>query len=324
MSKTILETNRLILREFTQNDLEALGRILKDPEVMHAYEHGFSDKEVQEWLNRQIGRYQNDGFGLWAVVLKETKELIGQCGITLQDAEDKNGKVKEVGYQFAKAFWHCGYAMEAAIACRDYAFETLEADEIYSIIREKNQASERVAERNGMRRCGSLVKYYYGMDMPHNIYKITKKEWQEQNRVDAHSYQFGVIDCFNEMVHAGLKKIAMSHPCKTKEERDFYFTFCYKVCAKYDTHWYPEDEAFLTDLFPEELNRDTYNIIFYRVKEDLDAYLDLKKKKAGLVVEKCYTGEERHRIAVQFGKLLSYSEESIERKISETTKKSEA
>lgn len=165
----ILETDRLILREMTQSDFEPLCKILQDKEVMYAYEHAFSDDEAQEWLDRQIQRYRNYGFGLWAVVLKASGEMIGQCGLSMQDFA--GNQVLEVGYLFQKAFWHQGYAAESAIACKQYAFERLHVDEVFSIIRENNLASQAVAERNGMTVCGSFTKHYHGIDMPHLVYR---------------------------------------------------------------------------------------------------------------------------------------------------------
>lgn len=170
---TVLQTPRLLLRRLTREDYGALCVMLQDPEVMYAYEHAFSDDEAEEWLTRQLGRYETYGFGLWAVILKETGALIGQCGITMQDAgEDKT--VPEIGYLFAKAYWHSGYATEAAAACKDYAFDVLGMTEIYSIIRENNLPSRRVAERNGMTPAGRTVKHYYGMDMPHVLYRAVR------------------------------------------------------------------------------------------------------------------------------------------------------
>ena len=166
----ILETDRLILREMTENDFDSLCTILQDPEVMYAYEHAFSDEEVHDWLERQLNRYKQYGFGLWAVILKETDEFIGQCGITMQNTPE--GELHEIGYLFAKRFWHNGYAIEAAKACKEYAFSVLNVPEIYSIIRVTNSASRAVAERNGMTVCGEFVKHYYNMDMPHLLYKI--------------------------------------------------------------------------------------------------------------------------------------------------------
>lgn len=168
----ILKTKRLLLRELTPDDYGDLCRILQDGEVMYAYEHAFSEEEAREWLDRQLGRYAAHGFGLWAVVLKECGALIGQCGVTLQDWEGR--EVHEVGYLFQRAYWHMGYAAEAAMACRDWAFEKLGVEEVFSIIRDNNRPSRRVAERNGMTERGSFVKHYHGVDMPHVVYSVRR------------------------------------------------------------------------------------------------------------------------------------------------------
>ena len=102
----ILETKRLILREMTKGDFGALTDMLYDEEVMYAYEHAFTEEEAEAWLNNQLKRYEKDGFGLWAVILKETGEMIGQCGLTKQQTPEK--EVLEVGYLFRKKFWHKG------------------------------------------------------------------------------------------------------------------------------------------------------------------------------------------------------------------------
>lgn len=166
----LIESTRLFLRKMSQSDFNALCKILQDEEVMYAYEGAFSDKEVQEWLDRQIMRYKTDGFGLYAVILKESGEMIGQCGLTFQDFN--GNQVLEVGYLFQKTFWHRGYATEAARACKEYAFTVLDADEVYSIIRDTNIPSQKVAERNGMVRVGVFTKHYRGVDMPHYAYAI--------------------------------------------------------------------------------------------------------------------------------------------------------
>lgn len=153
-----------------QDDFRALCGILQDEAVMYAYEGAFSDQEVQEWLDRQISRYQKWNFGLWAVILKETGEMIGQCGLTMQPW--KNTEVLEIGYLFNRAYWHKGYAAEAAKACKEYAFEVLGANEVCSIIRNTNTASQKVAVRNGMTVADSWTKHFKGIDMPHDRYVI--------------------------------------------------------------------------------------------------------------------------------------------------------
>lgn len=170
--KQILTTKRLILRELTPGDYDALCVMLRDKDVMYAYEHAFSAEEAHEWLNRQLDRYKTDGFGLWAVILRENGRLIGQCGITKQDVGGKT--VREVGYIFDKNFWHRGYAAEAAVACKNYAFDVLGESEVYSIIRVGNEASVKVALANGMKPVGQIIKHYYGMDMPHIVYMAAK------------------------------------------------------------------------------------------------------------------------------------------------------
>ena len=173
----ILETERLSLRELTQDDYPALCRILQDERVMYAYEGAFSDAEVQEWLDRQLARYKKWGFGLWAAVLKETGEVIGQCGLTMQLWKER--EVLEIGYLLRRDCWHRGYSTEAARACKAYAFEKLEAEEVCSIIRDINEASKRVAIRNGMMKTDVWTKHYRGVDMPHFRYVIVKADERE-------------------------------------------------------------------------------------------------------------------------------------------------
>ena len=152
----------------TQDDLPALQGILQDEETMYAYNGAFDEAETQAWLDRQLSRYAQYGFGLWAVVLKESGGMIGQCGLTMQPW--RGDEVLEVGYLFNRAFWHHGYATEAARGCMEYAFDLLGAREVCSIIRETNLPSRRVAERNGMTVRDSWVKHYRGIDMPHVRY----------------------------------------------------------------------------------------------------------------------------------------------------------
>ncbi len=171
--KKILETERLYLRELNETDFDSLCGILQDGETMYAYEGAFSDSEVREWLDRQIARYQKWNFGLWAVILKENGKLIGQCGLTLQPWN--NLEVLEIGYLFNKAYWHKGFAAEAAAACKNYAFNVLKAAEVCSIIRDTNIPSQNVALRNGMVKTDSMIKHYKGIDMLHYRYAVKSK-----------------------------------------------------------------------------------------------------------------------------------------------------
>ncbi|CCY35728.1 putative uncharacterized protein [Alistipes sp. CAG:831] len=175
-NRTIIETPRLLLREMTPADRPDLCMILQDKEVMCAYNGPFSDEEVNGWLERQTGRYREWGYGLWAVVLKQTGKMIGQCGVTRQLWNGE--EMLEVGYLFRHSHWHQGYATEAARACMEYAFNVLGASEVCSIIRDNNIPSQRVALRNGMRKAeGVMVKHYRGAEMPHWLYLTTREEF---------------------------------------------------------------------------------------------------------------------------------------------------
>ena len=110
MSKLILTTPRLLLREMEDGDFPALCRMLQDEDVMYAYEHAFSDQEARDWLRRQQERCRRDGFGLWAVVERTSGEMVGQCGLTWQETGGGR-QVPEIGYLLEKAAWHRGYAI---------------------------------------------------------------------------------------------------------------------------------------------------------------------------------------------------------------------
>ena len=176
----VIETGRLRLREMGESDYAALSKILQDDEVMYAYEGAFSDGETRRWLYHQTMNYMMYGFGLWAVILNTTGEMIGQCGLTMQFYKD--GEVLEVGYLFQKAFWGMGYATEAAMACRDYAFGELGADEVFSIVRVSNDASRKVAKRLGMAAKDTFVKYYRGFEMSHYLYSVRRGALEELNQ----------------------------------------------------------------------------------------------------------------------------------------------
>lgn len=160
----ILETRRLWLREFVPQDADPLEAVLGDPVAMQYYPAAFDRKGVEEWIGKNIGRYQRDGHGLWAMVLKDSAELIGDCGCTLQEVEGTNHV--EVGYHVRRDLWGRGYATEAARACMEFAFAKLGAERVISMIRPENMQSRRVAEKNGMA-CEKVV-FWRGYD--HCIY----------------------------------------------------------------------------------------------------------------------------------------------------------
>ncbi|WP_458041368.1 MULTISPECIES: GNAT family N-acetyltransferase [Bacteria] len=171
----LLETPWLLLRDLAETDASALHRALGDPIAMAAYEHGFDLDETHVWIQRQRERYVTDGFGLWAVVLQATGEVIGDCGITTQKIEDD--AVIEVGYHLARDHWHQGYATEAARASIDWAFATLDVDAVYAKVRDTNLASMNVAIRLGMTVRRRFITRYRDIDMPHLAFAVSRDRW---------------------------------------------------------------------------------------------------------------------------------------------------
>ena len=115
-----IETQRLILREMTKDDFDALYRVLADSDIMQHYPYTFDENRVKNWIVRNMERYRIFGFGLWAVCLKDTGEMIGDCGLTMQTI---NGQIQpEIGYHIRADQQKHGFAKEAAIAVRDWTF----------------------------------------------------------------------------------------------------------------------------------------------------------------------------------------------------------
>lgn len=166
----MIETARLALREFRPTDLEALAKVLSDPETMRFYPVPLDSFEVAAWIERNRRRYQKDGFGLWAMILKPEGELIGDCGLIRQTVN--GGQEVEIGYHLRRDLWRNGLATEAARACRDYGFANLPLDRLISLIRPENQPSRRVAEKNGLTLCQEVP----WRGFPHVLYAISRHD----------------------------------------------------------------------------------------------------------------------------------------------------
>ncbi len=131
-------------------------------------------------------------------------------------------------------------------------------------------------------------------------------------KIDGFSYHLGAADCFCEMVRAGVKRIALSHPCASKEERDTFLPEFRRLAEKYGVKFYVEDDPLLTDLFPVSMNKGKFNVIFYADDSALGEYLALKEEKRGAVARGVYASVRRD-VAIRYGYLLSYTDEGIGR-----------
>jgi len=175
MSDYIIETPRLGMRRFEPRDLPAMEAFLQRDAVMFAFGGAFDEEKVQQWYQRQQDRYDTYGnFGSWALILKASGTLIGQCGLTI--CQVRNTSHMEVGYILDEPFWGYGYATEGARACKDFAFDKLGRGHVVSRIRCDNMASINVAIRNGMTawdcvpdNMGSgLYNLVFGIENPNN------------------------------------------------------------------------------------------------------------------------------------------------------------
>jgi [ribosomal protein S5]-alanine N-acetyltransferase len=160
----VLVTDRLVLREFAPGDTDALIEVLGDPIAMQYYPAPFPRAEVDDWIRRNRVRYRNIGFGLWAMLLKQSGELIGDCGCFVRELE---GQVEcELGWHVRCDLWGRGYATEAARHCIAYAFSRLGVPRVVALVRPENAASCRVAEKNGMR--SERIIFWAGYE--HRVY----------------------------------------------------------------------------------------------------------------------------------------------------------
>ena len=146
----VIETDRLILREYVTEDFNALFEIVSDKETMQHYPAPFDEDKTKGWIQWNLDNYEKHGFGLWAVVLKETGEFIGDCGITMQDIDGE--MLPEIGYHIHKKHWRRGFAKEAAMAVRDWVFSNTRYDTIYSYMKYTNIGSYSTALAIGMRK----------------------------------------------------------------------------------------------------------------------------------------------------------------------------
>lgn len=143
-----LETARLTLRALRDDDLDGLCSLLGDAEALALWGEPLDREGARRWIERNRARYESDGFGRCAVVLRATGELVGDCGLSRTTVEGV--PEVELGWIVGSAHWGKGLATEAAEAWRDYAFTRLGLVRIVSMVSEENVASRRVAEKLGM------------------------------------------------------------------------------------------------------------------------------------------------------------------------------
>ena len=149
-----IETERLFLREMVEDDFEALRRVLGDRDIMGHYPYEFDDERIRSWIARNRERYRIFGFGLWAVCRKDTGEMIGDCGLTMQIID---GQIRpEIGYHIRADHQRQGFAKEAACAVRDWTWQNTPFRAIYSYMKAENLPSIRTAMAYGCEDAGEF------------------------------------------------------------------------------------------------------------------------------------------------------------------------
>ena len=171
----MITTKRLMLREMEEGDLEALFRVLGDKEIMCHYPYFFDEESVRGWIRRNQERYQIFGFGLWAVCLKDTGEMIGDCGLTMQIID---GQIKpEIGYHIHRDHQRRGYAAEAATAVRDWTFRHTPFQMVYSYMKTANEPSARTAMAYGCKQIGQFTDEEGDQT---SVYAMSRDDWMNR------------------------------------------------------------------------------------------------------------------------------------------------
>src|SRR5215471_19990514 len=167
----MIETLRLILRPFSQDDLDDFAAINADPESMRFIGSGTtqSREQTQIRVNAILDHYTQHGFGLFAMVDKTSGEFAGFCGLQHLDSTSEI----EVGYRLSRRFWGLGLATEAARACLQYGFQELHLEQIVAVIQPGNAASKSVARKIGMKYIKNAR--FYNSDVEY--YAITPEEF---------------------------------------------------------------------------------------------------------------------------------------------------
>lgn len=186
---TNLETDRLLLRQWKDSDLEPFVSLNADPRVMEFFPDTLSKEYTENMVRLCRERISKRGWGFWAAELKETQEFIGFIGL-----EEPNNGVSfepcmEIGWRLAYQYWGNGYATEGAMAALRFAFQALEKDDIVSFTSVQNTRSEAVMKKLGMHRSESTFEHPKVAEesglKTHCLYTITRNEYAHNNAMQA-------------------------------------------------------------------------------------------------------------------------------------------
>jgi len=177
--KIITETERLIIREIVSTDVDVMLELHADPEV-HIYLGNktiTSEEEIMKAIHSLGQQYKDFGVGRWAMINKKTNEFIGWTGIEFVRKETNNHRnFYDLGYRLLKKFWGQGFATESAFASVDYAFDQLNATEIYGMADIANDGSNKILKKVGLK----FIEIFDFEGIKHNWYKLERPEYEKQ------------------------------------------------------------------------------------------------------------------------------------------------
>jgi RimJ/RimL family protein N-acetyltransferase len=174
---TIIETQRLVLRPWTVDDAEDLGRIFANPVVWHfPFGRGLTGDQSERLVHRQLDHWAAHGFGLWAAELKGENKLIGYIGLAVPEWLPQVLPAVEVGWRLHPDNWGKGLATEGGRASVRHGFETLGLEEIISIVQPGNTASVRVAEKLGFRLLRTTRDPERSVEL--DVFRLLRPDWE--------------------------------------------------------------------------------------------------------------------------------------------------
>lgn len=172
MNDPILETDRLVFRPFTPDDLPLVVELHSDPEVQRYMGGTWSEQEMRDTLDRFVRQQAAQGYAKWAAFLRDGT-FVGRAGVGAFPpllAAGQGGD-QELGYTFKRAFWGAGLATEAAVALVDWFFANTRHDRLFGFTDPENLASQRVLLKAGMRR---LPPCELGFDKPSALFRMDR------------------------------------------------------------------------------------------------------------------------------------------------------
>ena len=179
----MLQSDRLILRQWTEEDFSPFAKICADKDVMHFFPKTLTEQESHDMARKVQSLIDSRGWGFWAVEIPNEAKFIGCVGLNVPKESMPFAKNVEIGWRLAKDFWGNGYATEAAKEVLRYAFVELNLNEVISFAPLGNKASQHIMMKIGMSDTGNNFNHpeldASHPQSEHVLYKINKSQWLE-------------------------------------------------------------------------------------------------------------------------------------------------